>query len=64
MTDEQNNRLKWALRFAKEGFRVHLLPPNSKIPEAGSEWKKDATCNPVVIRALLADNGPRQRVVA
>src|SRR5262245_3975723 len=48
-------KLKWSLFFAEHDYRIHLLPPNSKLPEAGAEWKKDATCDPAIIRQWWKD---------
>lgn len=45
-----------ALRLAELGFRIHPLPANSKIPEAGTKWKKDATSDAETIRRWFREN--------
>lgn len=54
--EQEEFKLTWALRLASQGFRVHPLQPNSKIPPAGSEWKADATDDPAIIRAWFTDD--------
>ena len=50
-----NVKLKWALFFADQGFSIFPLPPDSKIPEAGTKWRTDATRDPAIIREWFRD---------
>jgi hypothetical protein len=57
-------KIAMALRFAAQGFRIFLIPANSKIPAAGTEWKKDASADPETIKTWFEDDPRANYIVA
>jgi len=44
------SKLEHALRLAAQGFYLFPLGENSKVPEAGYNWKHRSTCDPEIIK--------------
>ena len=52
-TDETEERLRWALKLAAQGFKILELQPGSKKPVGGVMWGQAATTDPAKIRAMF-----------